>query len=567
MQDAVISTTVRRDRLLGLAAILLVIGAVFRVVATYPYFWQTYDEPAHLAGGMQWLDEKRYVYEPHHAPLARIAIAAAPYLDGLRSTGQANFWDEGNAILHSRGTYEHNLVLARIGVLPFFIVAALIVWYWTRQAFGAVSALGAVALFSTLPPILAHSGFATTETALVAFLGAAFLAICQWLERPRPWQAALMGFAFALALLSKFSALLFVAAGGAGLWLVHFHFYRAEGTPPVRYLTAYVPSLLLAGVVAGLVVWMGYRFSVAPLVSDGPTHPRIDQVVGQQEWLKPIVYAIAETVVIPAPELFTGIKHVLEHNERGHTSFLLGDVRTHGWWYFFPVSLAVKTPIPFMILACFGVLALVRQSALRQFRTVAPLLLAGVMLVVVLPSSINIGVRHVLPIYLFLSILAGAGIGWLLSNERFRVSAKLLVALLVGWQVSASVLAHPDYLSWFNGLAGERPENIVIDSDLDWGQDLKRLAAVIREEGIKEIHVAYHGSASPDKLLPTKVLDLPVGVPVVGWIAVSQMVLKTGGYIAPYDGYRWLSNHIPVRVIGSSILLFHIPASSEIGLR
>jgi len=561
------STYPASDRLLATIAFLLVLIAVVRIVATYPAFWQTYDEPAHLAGGMQWLDEGRYEYEPHHPPLARIAIAAGPYIHGLRSTGEADFWEEGNAILHSRGDYEANLQLARLGVLPFFILAAALVWFWTRRVHGTVSALGAVALFSTLPPILAHAGFATTEMALVAFLGATMFAICLWLEKPTPWHAALAGCLFAFAVLSKFSALLFVAAGGAGLWLLHGVLFRPSGEHVSRYLTGYVQTMVLAGLVAALVVWMGYRFSITPLVSSDPIHPKIDALVGHHEWLRATAYLIAESIAVPAPEFFTGIRQLLDHNERGHLSFLLGDVRTHGWWYFFPVSLAVKTPIPFMILSVIGVFALAHQNSPRQFLAIAPLLLAGLILLVILPSSINIGIRHTLPIFFFLSIVAGAGVAWLLNKERFRGAYRILVVLLVGWQFHGSVTAHPDYLTWFNALAGEHPENIVIDSDLDWGQDLKRLAVAIREERIEELWVGYHGRASLEKLLPAKVHQLPVNRQVSGWIAISQMVLKTGGYTAPYDGYRWLSRDVPVRVIGSSILLFHIPPARQAGLQ
>ena len=108
-----------------LVAACLAVG-VARIVATYHVFNQTWDEPAHVAAGMEWLDRGRYPYEPLHPPLARIMEALGPRLAGIRSAGQANVWLEGNAILYAGGRYDRNLALARLGVLPFFLLAAFL---------------------------------------------------------------------------------------------------------------------------------------------------------------------------------------------------------------------------------------------------------------------------------------------------------------------------------------------------------------------------------------------------------------------------------------------------------
>lgn len=169
--------TQRMTRTVSLLCVLLLagIGAV-RIIATYSVFSQTYDEPAHIAAGMQWLDKGLYTYETLHPPLARVAVAFLPFLDGLRSMGQNDTWQEmwrdGNEILHARGSYYWNLALARLGVLPFFLLATGVVWGWSRRLFGNTTALLATILFTTLPPILAHSGLATTDMALTATFAA-----------------------------------------------------------------------------------------------------------------------------------------------------------------------------------------------------------------------------------------------------------------------------------------------------------------------------------------------------------------------------------------------------------
>jgi hypothetical protein len=152
-----------RRNLYPLAATVLIAVAVSRVVATYPLFNQTWDEPAHVAAGMEWLSRGTYTYEPLHPPLARVMVALGPYLDGLRSGGHESPWLEGNSILHAGGRYYHNLSLARLGVLPFLVVAGIVVFLWTRRLFGDVPGVVATLLFTTLPPVLAHSGIATTD--------------------------------------------------------------------------------------------------------------------------------------------------------------------------------------------------------------------------------------------------------------------------------------------------------------------------------------------------------------------------------------------------------------------
>jgi dolichyl-phosphate-mannose--protein O-mannosyl transferase len=201
-----------------LVAACLAIG-VGRIVATYHVFNQTWDEPAHVAAGMEWLDRGRYTYEPLHPPLARVMVALGPRLAGIRSAGQANVWLEGNAILYAGGRYDRNLALARLGVLPFFLLATLVVYVWARRLGGAPAAVSAVVLFTTLPPVLAHAGIATTDMAVTATIALAALCLVRWLEQPTRGRSLVLGVSLGLALLSKLSALLFLPAAGIAIVL------------------------------------------------------------------------------------------------------------------------------------------------------------------------------------------------------------------------------------------------------------------------------------------------------------------------------------------------------------
>jgi hypothetical protein len=563
----------------ALLALLIAVG-IARIASTYPVFSQTWDEPAHLAAGMEWLDRGTYRYEPLHPPLARVLVALGPYWDGVRSARYANVWIEGNALLHTRGAYDRNLALARLGVLPFFMLAAVVVFLWSRRLFGPGAALAATALFTTLPPVLAHAGIATTDLAVAATFALATYAATRWLERPTLLRGVGLGTAIGLTLLSKLSALLFLPAAMAAIVVTAFATRtRGHGTPrsmenaPSGARMWAVRAVYLSVLVT---IWAGYRFSVGPLVSDASsaadggtaritaTTPSVPPPSSAADR---IIDAVGHAAVYPAPALFRGVGELIAKNRAGHKSYLLGEVRTTGWWYFFPVALAVKTPIPFLLLAAVGIAAALHGATGEdRRRRLMPIAIAAAVLLVCLPSRINIGVRHILPIYPFLAILAGYGVValWRKRGPGGVMSGPLAAVALLSWQGVASIRAHPDYLAYFNELAGPHPERILVDSDLDDGQDLKRLADTLRARHITEIALAYAGSATVRAHGLPPVRWLEPHQPTTGWIAVSLYALKLGSLDRPgHDDFAWLEGYRPVATVGKSILLYYIPAMPD----
>src|SRR5436190_1037293 len=138
---------------------------------------------------------------------------------------------------------------------------------------------------------------------------------------------------------------------------------------------------------------------------------------------------------------------------------------------------------------CFGAEHLMREHR-QQWRRLVPLASASAMLLVAMTSHINLGVRYILTVYPMLAIVAGIGAAHLWAVRSSIVRAGV-VLLLIG-QIAVSVLEHPDYLAYFNLLAGPRPERLLVDSDLDWGQDVKRVATELRARGIPQIAAALH---------------------------------------------------------------------------
>src|SRR5438067_5069816 len=171
---------------------LLAIVPLARIIATYPVFSQTMDEPVHIAGGFDWLTAPGYDLDPEHPPLARVMFALDPWMRGASIPPQIGLRvARGNALLYRDPGYVRNLAAARAGNLPCFLIALMAVGLWTRRLFGDATALVAMALFGALPPILGLAGLATTDMAPAAMVALSLYALMLWLEAPS-WPLVLL---------------------------------------------------------------------------------------------------------------------------------------------------------------------------------------------------------------------------------------------------------------------------------------------------------------------------------------------------------------------------------------
>lgn len=515
--------------------LVLMTIASLRIISTYNVFSHTSDEPTHIACGMEWLSKGTFLYEPKHPPLARVAAAMGPYLAGVRSYGTRNMFTEGLAVLLRDGHYDRNLFLARLGILPFFWVASLVVYLWAKKYVGEPGATVAVLFFTFLPPILAHGGLATTDMALAAMVGASFLSGLVWLEQPTARYGLLFGALTGLAVLSKLSALVFIPAGFAAALIWYVLTTRPGIFSILRAVKAHLATFALAVLTGSVTIWAGYRFSVGS-----------------------VSFA---TVRLPAPELYAGIQQLIEHNRVGHPAYLLGQHSRSGWWYYYLVVLAVKTPLPFLAMLLYGLLCKKKRES--TFATGLAMAFSLGILLFSLTSRINIGVRHILPVYIGFSVVVGAAATRLVQRARnFRLAAYMFGGLVL-WMVLGSALSHPDYLPYFNALAGNRPEQVLIDSDLDWSQDMKRTAKRLKALGAAE--VAYSPFSLSDPVAqgfpPVKRFN-PL-TPSPGWNAANLTMLKglRFGYWEHPEVKFWADEIKPTERIGKGMLLWYFPPS------
>jgi hypothetical protein len=574
---------VSRARLGVAAALVLISGvAVARVAATHAVLSATADETQHIAGGIEWLRARsagealdlwrtqKLWHVMTNPPLGRIAVGLGPYLHGVQNTNLRDVLYEGPG-------YVPNLVAARRGVLPFLVLVIVLVWAMARRLFGEAAGLAAAVAVSTLPPVLAHAGLATIDVAGTATFLLVLLAYLRWLEAPSYGRAAALGLAAGLAFVTKFSVMSLAPAA----LVVAFHRSRTERAALPGGHAARVAELALGAGAAGLVAWAFYRFSFGrPDALGDPATVRylVDRCVASAP-ARGLVSA-ALHVPMPAPQIANSMLVLCVTNAPGMSpSYLLGRITVDGSPLFFPLALLVKTPIPFLVLAFWGVRAAVRDSSEARWRRLAPALVALTLLVLVLPSRLNIGVRHILQLYPLMSIYVGPGLRALWRATRPRLGRALAVGLSA-WQLAIPFAAAPDYLPWFNLLAGPHPEDVLLDSDLDWGQDLLRLERVLAERKVQRMSIAYFG---PGDLCRH---HLPVGrwlrpyERATGTVVISEMYLKgvAGAYyrdgnycdrkqLTPeahpdYDQFKWLAAYAPVARVGKSILIYDIPADA-----
>ena len=498
-------------RAAALAAILLAAIAVARVVSTWRIFTHTFDEPVHLSAGVEWLDRRHYSVE-ENPPLARIAIGLLPFLSGRQFKPvdphvQNAEWLQGDIILYEEGDYWQTLSLARAGALPFLVLAIAVTFFWARSLYGDAAAVVAVILLTSAPPVLAHSGLATADAAAMATLAAALRTLELWIGQPSMRRATLFGLAAASAFLTKFSSIAFLGAA-----LILLLLYVRPRLTRQHALTATAALAIVVAASAAL-----YFFS----------------------W----------------PALAAGVRELYLHNRKGHEAYLLGRISRTGIWYFFPVILAVKAPLGFLVA---GVAGAVRAIASRIGREAFPALAAVAILAVSMTSRITIGVRHILPLFPLLAICGGGFVVALWRSRR--AAARTLAAACVAWEVVVCAAAHPDYLPYFNEVAGAHPETIAVDSDLDWGQDIGRLGDFVRRHGIRQLSVALFDTEILPRHIPASLRRLPPWQPASGWIAISE-TMRIGVYHGGPGAYAWLDRYQPVAHAGKSIRIYFIRPS------
>jgi Dolichyl-phosphate-mannose-protein mannosyltransferase len=523
---------------------VIVAVAVLRVAATLHVFCATIDEPSHIAGGYAWLTGEPYPRDLTHPPLAQILFALPLVLQGAPHPTAEIDVQRGDELLYFHREYMRNVELSRLGNLLLLAIGILGTAAWAKKLFDPTIALLAAALYSLQPSLLAHAGVATTDMAVTAILPWSMLLLDRFLDVPSLRRAVALGLVCGLGTIGKFSFIPFFAVAAVITAAIRWRaiVWRRHA---IGALVAFASILF--------VVWAGYRFTFGTIIN---SHPNAPTVVARElthvQWL-------GTRVPLPAPQFFTGLGALAIHNRDGHFTYFLGKYGRMGWWYYFPVILFYKTPLAFTLLFLWGVAQTLLSARRTDKRVCAPLASGVAILLSVMPSHINIGVRHVVPLYAPFAIVAAYGLVIAWEQTRGSAFGRTALAALALWLVAAGALAHPDYLAWWNEAAGAQPERIAVDSNLDWGQDWLRLLRWYNRVHPGRIGIIYAGSIDLARH-PIEAYGVEPYVKTTGWIAASETALRMANTNEKDAGqpYAWLEAYQPVLHVGKGIRVYHI---------
>ncbi|MFM7128216.1 MAG: ArnT family glycosyltransferase, partial [bacterium] len=580
----------------------------------------------------------------HNPPLVKVvaAIAAQPYLkhDLQAKLYQARYWTDeppnkagfGHDFAQLYAPVYFELFTAARSVMPVFLVlGGLVVWFWSRSIHGETGGLISLALWVTCPNLMAHGRLITTDVASAAIGTLATYIFVQYLRKSNSRLALFAGIGLGVSLLTKFSLILLVFLWPV-IWLLHLMLVVGKPERWIAVKTALKHALVVM-FSSMMVVNIGYLFEGTgkslgsfefysrTLTRELPANrTRLHQsgnqlldILGSHR-----VNRFRGTILghLPCPlpaEFMTGFddqkidaegipKKYLNPNDptvkegevEGYPVYLNGQIRGTGWWYYYPYAFLVKTPPTTLVILATSFVCLIftkrnRQAWSEESATlVVPLfMIIGMTLL----TDINIGLRYILPALPYLYIGCGRIVPALQgrSPKYNNAIAFVLLALLAGSGLSTARVS-PHFLAYFNVLAGgpEHADEHLIDSNLDWGQDLVGLKQWLDTNAPGQpVGIAYFGQINPDIyrlrgqglgwFLPParsgKVVPQPPGRSAEplrpGVYAISASLahglpwrVYDSSRWAPYDGkesaFDYFLKTKPVAKIGWSIFIYKI---------
>jgi 4-amino-4-deoxy-L-arabinose transferase-like glycosyltransferase len=431
--------------------------------------------------------------------------------------------------------HDRILAAARFPFMLLAIIAAALIFRAARPMYGDVPAFAASIVFLFTPEVLAHSQWAHSDVAAAVGTLLVAVALANASENSSRKSDVLLGAALGIAVLSKITSLILVPLA---LLVVAFFAWRAQPRSVKRLLAR------LGVIVATLwlVIVIGYLPHPRLLphhLSAADSGARMSRIL---EWL-------------PVPDNFLkGVLYTQLLARNGQISYFHGAVSNDGWWYYYPVALVLKYPTPFLLLAIAGLALFLKSDRITLAKKLAFVLPPFVILALAMTNHVNRGVRVVLPLAPFFAIWSAAAI----AAARERVPKITAYSLLV-LSVASGIFAYPNFLAYFNPLAGgtKNATTWLADSNVDWGQDLPTLAKTLQRRNVNRVHLAYFGMADPRHW---GIHGISASRREAGWYAISRSYLS--GWWPPGDPYAWLRAQEPVELVGGSIALFHVDSAA-----
>jgi len=562
----------------------------------------TSDEPPHIVAGYSYLKFHDMRLNPEHPPLIK-DLAAFPLLflklkfpesDPSWQQPDGPYWwhqfNLGGKFLYESGNDPDKILFfARFPMILILLICGFFIYKFAKEFFDERVAILALFFFSFSPTFLAHGRFVTTDVGAAFGVVLATFYFLKALKEPSNKNIIFAGIALGISQLLKFSLILLVPFFVllTIIWILVFK----EWKNPLRVLI----SCLVLWI---LVVWLVYGvqiYNYPPERQLRDTKITLESFSGgpssiKETCLSPIsiqkikrcpaeivIFLSNKPIVRALAHYLLGLLMVFQRASGGHTTYFLGEVSASGWKNYFPFVYLIKEPLSFHILCVFLLIYFSLKIDIKQkkeflkkyFVEFSMFLFLILYWATSIKSNLNIGVRHLLPVFPFTIILVSRGTISAISEFKRKEIFVCFLTFLFLWQIHSLLQIFPHFLSYANEIVGG-PENLYIftvDSNLDWGQDLKRLKKWMDENKIEKIYLDYFGGGSPQYYLRERYQRLETGkileIPSHSFVAISATALQgKRGFeknSQKIPEYLWTFIYEPpVAKIGYSIFVYYI---------
>lgn len=533
----------------------------------------TVDEVAHIPSGYSYVEYADFRLNPEHPPLAKV-IAGVPLalqsnIKGPKddwSWNGINQWEAGWYMIYEAGNDPAEVLFwARLPMILLTIGLGLFIFKWARELFGRKVALFTLLLFAFYPDIIAHGRLVTTDIAAAFGFVVATYYFSKALEK-KTWKWIIIAAAaFALAQLLKFSAfLLFI------VFLILIVIKAIQERDEHNFwsgLWIYFKKYFWVCAISLIFVWLVY----IPFTWNTPTdieHRLIETNLTSDpktQFLRDFLHNFEGNKITRAlGHYLLGIMLVVARVAGGNATYIMGHLSDKSISWFFPVAWLLKTPITIIILFITSVIAFIARKKTKSGAWIGSLFLVPLIVywAFTLKGSLNIGIRHLIPTIPFVLLMIAYLVYPVFNSGKKYLTQKILLAVLALFLIVSTMSYYPGFIGYFNEtVPRDQRHNYLVDSSLDWGQDLLRLKKYTEENNIKSIKLDYFGGSVPSYYMPQAVDWHSSYGPTTGWLAISATFYQSSKLYGEKEGkwsYGWLDEIKPTSIIGGSILVFNI---------
>ena len=512
----------------------------------------TFDEDNHAFSGYMMWKTGDYGLNPEHPPLVKLLAAVptlgrhlwTPPLQGRFFKSEA-YIDGRDWLARNDGASRRLLFRMRMMTGILAVGLSLVIFFATREFFGTGAALLALTISSFDPNLLAHSALVTTDMGVTCFFIASIYAFYRYVKKPGWTRLTLAALAAGLLIASKHSGVLL-----APILLVLIAFEVATAANGERRRTALRLAGAFAFIIVGgaVVLWAFFGFRYAARPPGLALHPSLaDYAAGLRPFDRSVILGMAHWHLLPESELMglTDVKIMAQ----GYPTFILGHVYSHAVWWYFPVAVLIKTTLGLLGLAALSLFAIL-TGRLRWRREVAYLVLpALVYFAIAMGAGMDIGARHVLPVYAMVAMLAGGGIMALCRRDgRWHPAWTAVCSLLLVAHVASALSVFPNYIAYANRAWGgpANVHNLLSDANVDWAQQLYQVKAWQDRHPSQSCWFAYFANPEVDpavygihcKMLPTADTGWMGGADIVPPVIHGPVFISAGDL----SGCEWPSS-------------------------